>query len=278
MSGRQGTVAVMDIASGAIIGAFRLDVAARRLTKPGSAVKPFVLEILELAGRAAPAPCHPNTRIGSHNLACSHPTLPGPATPAEALAYSCNSWFAQMASRLTSHELADGLRRAGLATLTGLAPGEVSGSVGLTARLDDRRLQALGESHVLVTPLGLLAAYRKLARRAPPDVLEGMIGSAAFGTGRLAAPPNLTVAGKTGTATSGEGRYTHAWFAGVAPARTPQIAIVVFIEKGQGGKDAAPIAGKVFDAWLIQHAQLHRTPSAPLSIFRNTARVPIEGR
>ena len=35
----------------------------------------------------------------------------------------------------------------------------------------------------------------------------------------------------------------HAWFAGYAPARSPEIAIVVIIEHGGGGsKVAAPIA------------------------------------
>lgn len=42
----------------------------------------------------------------------------------------------------------------------------------------------------------------------------------------------------------------HAWFAGYAPARAPEIAIVVLIEHGGGGgKNAAPVAMRVVDAW-----------------------------
>jgi penicillin-binding protein 2 len=42
----------------------------------------------------------------------------------------------------------------------------------------------------------------------------------------------------------------HAWFAGYAPANAPEIAIVVLIEHGGGGgKNAAPVAMRVVDAW-----------------------------
>jgi penicillin-binding protein 2 len=42
----------------------------------------------------------------------------------------------------------------------------------------------------------------------------------------------------------------HAWFAGYAPANSPEIAIVVLIEHGGGGgKNAAPVAMRVVDAW-----------------------------
>jgi penicillin-binding protein 2 len=42
----------------------------------------------------------------------------------------------------------------------------------------------------------------------------------------------------------------HAWFAGYAPARSPEIAIVVLVEHGGGGgKNAVPIAMRVVDDW-----------------------------
>ena len=42
----------------------------------------------------------------------------------------------------------------------------------------------------------------------------------------------------------------HAWFAGYAPSRAPEIAIVVLIEHGGGGgKNAAPVAMRVVEAW-----------------------------
>ncbi|HWN70323.1 MAG TPA: penicillin-binding protein 2, partial [Haliangium sp.] len=44
---------------------------------------------------------------------------------------------------------------------------------------------------------------------------------------------------------------SHAWFAGYAPARDPEIAIVVLIEHGgQGGKVAAPVAQQIIEGYF----------------------------
>jgi len=73
----------------------------------------------------------------------------------------------------------------------------------------------------------------------------------------------VDVAGKTGTAQVSHVtprsvdpkrewyfNRDHAWFAGYAPSKAPEIAIVVLIEHGGGGgKNAAPVAMRVVDAW-----------------------------
>ncbi len=65
------------------------------------------------------------------------------------------------------------------------------------------------------------------------------------GTGRLARLTGLRVAGKTGTAQSGQ-EEDHAWFVGYAPAQNPKVAMVVFVEHGgHGGIAAASIAHDV---------------------------------
>lgn len=75
------------------------------------------------------------------------------------------------------------------------------------------------------------------------------------GTGRRAAIPGVTVAGKTGTAQNAG--PAHAWFIGFAPAENPKIAVAVIVENGGGGGDnatggrvAAPIAGAVMADWV----------------------------
>ncbi len=69
------------------------------------------------------------------------------------------------------------------------------------------------------------------------------------GTGRLARVPNLSIAGKTGTAESGQDK-SHAWFVGFAPEEDPKIAMVVFLEHGgRGGVSAATMAAQIFK-WL----------------------------
>ncbi len=79
--------------------------------------------------------------------------------------------------------------------------------------------------------------------------------SASYGTATSAAIDGVSVAGKTGTAEFGPdlggGHYdSHGWFAGFAPADDPQIAVVVFLQKGNGAKDAAPVAGRIFDYYF----------------------------
>jgi cell division protein FtsI/penicillin-binding protein 2 len=72
--------------------------------------------------------------------------------------------------------------------------------------------------------------------------------------GRMAQPDApMKVAGKTGTALTDEGPWTHAWFAGYAPAEKPEIVLVVFLEKGHGGTDAASVAREIFAAFAVDH-------------------------
>ena len=75
--------------------------------------------------------------------------------------------------------------------------------------------------------------------------------------------PGLDLSGKTGTAqvshVTPRGvdpdkvwyfNRDHAWFAGYAPSKSPEIAIVVIIEHGGGGgKNAAPVAMRVVRDW-----------------------------
>lgn len=71
-----------------------------------------------------------------------------------------------------------------------------------------------------------------------------------LGTGWRARIEGIEVAGKTGTAENPLGE-DHAWFIGFAPYKEPEIALVVLIEHGgMGGEAAAPIAKKIFEAYF----------------------------
>ena len=74
---------------------------------------------------------------------------------------------------------------------------------------------------------------------------------------------SVVIAGKTGTAEAAEWRAgagqdlaawlreDHAWFVTYAPAKDPQIVVVVFVEHGgSGSKMAAPIAVKIVKSWM----------------------------
>lgn len=73
------------------------------------------------------------------------------------------------------------------------------------------------------------------------------------GSGTNGAIPGMDVAGKTGTAETGEGRATHNWFIGFAPADDPQIAVAIVIEHGggSGNENAAPIARQMMEAVVL---------------------------
>jgi len=264
MAGRRGAAVVVDVQSGQILAAYRLDVAARRLAHPGSSIKPFTLLALLQAGKLdgqTALMCKRTLSIGGHKLDCTHPLTPEPLVPASALAYSCNSYFTSVATRLTPAQLHDSFVRSGFSSPSSLSSDEAAGNVALAHSPDELQLQAIGEWGIGVTPLELLRGYLGLARLAKSDLngkfspsFEGLQQSVAYGMGRMAQPDApMKVAGKTGTAVSDEGPWTHAWFAGYAPAENPQIVLVVFLEKGRGGSDAAGVAREIFAAFAADH-------------------------
>jgi len=91
---------------------------------------------------------------------------------------------------------------------------------------------------------------------------EAMRQAVSWGTAKDASVSGIQVAGKTGTAEFGEPlannqHETHAWFSGFAPFQDPQVSIVVFLEKGNGARDAAPTAARILDYYF--HRQVFAT-------------------
>ena len=251
MSGRAGTAVALEVVSGRILAQYHPQVAAGRLARPGSTVKPFTMLAL-LASQPAPRTlvCARKLQIGPRQMDCTHPPTPDPLDAAAALAYSCNYYFASLAAGLRNSDLVETFTRAGLISRTGLNREEAVGEIVPPATVEQRQLLAVGEANILVTPLGLLWAYRKLALQKKSAISEGLEAATEYGTGRLARPPGVKVGGKTGTASDPGTGQIHAWFAGYAPAESPRIAVVVFLEQGAGGRDAAPIARELFQVAL----------------------------
>jgi penicillin-binding protein A len=82
-----------------------------------------------------------------------------------------------------------------------------------------------------------------------------MVAVVDSGTGRNAAIPGISVAGKTGTANSSATRSPYAWMVAFAPADNPQVAVAVVVERTSvpragitGGGLAGPIAARVMRA------------------------------
>jgi len=117
----------------------------------------------------------------------------------------------------------------------------------------------------------ILERFERSVRRTVPVepeylniVKEAMRQSVTRGVAKKAAVPGIEIAGKTGTAEFGEPRpdgshETHGWFVGFAPYDDPQVAIVVFFQRGGGGSDAAPAAGQILD-YYFHGPQLAQKP------------------
>ncbi len=214
---------------------------------PGSALKPMVLLIALRLGVITPQTriaCTGSLRIAGRNLACSHPVGLGVLDAEEALAYSCNTYFARVAQQLPSAALHAGLQRYGVF---------VAASLG---RPEDRALVALGLEGVSVTPLQLARAYTQLARdleiasTEDDTVRRGLLGSVEYGMAHAAKTPGMVLGGKTGTAHDPAPLLQHGWFAGMTfapgtPIR-PMRVVAVYVPGGTGN-DAAGAAHRYLE-------------------------------
>lgn len=90
--------------------------------------------------------------------------------------------------------------------------------------------------------VGVSAKNIEIIRRAMRGVVTG-------GTGRSINLPQVTVAGKTGSAEDANHGLPHAWWVCFAPYENPQIAIAVIVENsGHGSENALPVARQVLEA------------------------------
>ncbi|MBM3813199.1 MAG: hypothetical protein FJW20_16365 [Acidimicrobiia bacterium] len=237
----QGTALLIDVASGRLLAAAGETMAAS-LFPPGSTLKPFVISSLLRSGKLTPdtaIPCLGALRIGGRDFQCVHPRLARPMQPHTAIAYSCNQFIASACSRAGPDELLQDLGELSAGTEGIIRPPKTP---------DALRLLALGYDGIAVTAAGLAMAYRRLARNIPEPVLKGLEGAVEYGTARYANIPEVKMAGKTGSARTAKGSRV-AWFAGFFPSREPQVAVTVLLYGRSGGADAAPIAGRIAQAW-----------------------------
>jgi cell division protein FtsI/penicillin-binding protein 2 len=288
MRGRRGVALVSNPATGEILAVSNKEMAFQRAFPPGSTAK-----IVTAAAALEEKAISPSDRIFCQRVPpllgeafhCSHPRPAEAFTLTTALANSCNYFFAAVSTRLTPQALAYGFAMFGFGSpAAGPNPTGNPGQVRVEGDAAAKALAALGERTILVTPAQLLLAYSVIAtrgtalgfwqgsqeRRPSPlrradlrpetfDTIEaGLEECVHSGTGRGANVPGVRVAGKTGTSTNPGGTgQTHAWFVGYAPVGAPEIAVVVFLERGTGARDAAPLAGKILRRYF---ALTRRTP------------------
>ena len=255
-------VLVLEIDSGHILASAHLVDASRALATPGSTLKPLILYFALASGRwdsEHRVACTRQMHIGGHRLNCSHPAM-DPMNAEQALSWSCNSFFAELAGMLSPQELRQALSERGLLAATGLTPQENVAVFHEPHTREQIQLAVLGVEGVRITLSELAEAYRSLAIEltAHPDtiaartVAEGLTDSASFGMAGAASLGGVSIGGKTGTASAESGGATHGWFVGFAPAQQPQVVVAVYLPVGHGS-DAARVA-----ASLLAHSPLRK--------------------
>jgi len=178
----------------------------------------------------------------------------------QALAWSCNTYFANVADTLAPGDLRRLLAPTGLLSQTGLANGEAIADFRAPQTAGQDRLAVLGVEGVRVTPLELAVAYRWLAAQlaahpgtpAGLTVRAGLEDSASIGMAGAASLGGVPVAGITGTASTENVGQTHGWFVGLAPSNAPSVVIVAYLPAGHGS-DAAQVAAE-----LLAHSPLRQ--------------------
>ena len=253
-SAPQARIVLLDATTGHLLASAHLAEAARTLAAPGSTLKPLALFQLIRAGRWQPArrvACSRQLHVSGHALNCSHPPA-SPMDAVEALTWSCNSYFAEVADALRPAELRSLLTPTGLLGPTGLYPIEASATFQDPLSADATRLALLGVEGIRVTPLELARAYAWLAAQLAADpqssasqaVLKGLTDSASFGMAAAASPGGVSIAGKTGTAEGNATSRTHGWSVALVPAAQPRFVLVLYLPSGRG-RDAAALAAEI---------------------------------
>jgi peptidoglycan glycosyltransferase len=126
-----------------------------------------------------------------------------------------------------------------------------NGGVAMQPSVLNRVVDSHGNTIVSFAP-------KKLGRVMSPttahEINSMMVSAVQSGTGTAAQIPGIQVAGKTGTAETGNSGINTTWFITFAPADNPKVAVAVTLENqhGFGGTTAAPIAKVLLQAVLNQ--------------------------
>ena len=250
---------------------------------------------------------NPSVETGANTVENAHDEPCG-GTFEETFANSCNTVFAPLAVDVGEEKLVSESEAYGWNQPVTLYNAEATaatdpGEMTMPTSFNDDTLTTLavsgiGQGQVLATPLGMASVAQTVAAggvRSPtpivtePDlqadagpvevtskenarILTGLMRAVvSYGTGTSAALPNVTVAGKTGTAELGPKpnqpapqpvapgqeapdpeQIVDAWFIAFAPARNPKLALAVMLidADGDGGEVAAPIARSILSSAL----------------------------
>lgn len=239
-------------------------------------------------------------RYGARVFRCWEAKGHGSVNLIKAIAFSCDTFFYTIASKLDVDYLASISREWGLGKPTGLGWSEEKIGLIPDKKWKERTFKqpwyqgetvvmGIGQGYLLVTPLQMARVYMAIAnggylykpyivkriKKLNGNVIEinpqlekqlaldekhlewireGLLEVVRIGTGKAAYIPELTVAGKTGTAQvvslsakRSKSLEHHAWFISYAGHSQPEIVSAILVEHGgHGGAVAAPIARELY--------------------------------
>src|SRR5215469_418845 len=258
-----------------------LDRGVAGLYPPGSTFKMFTASAALDAGAVTPDDSFYDPGyflIDGFRIHNNEDEVTGTQSVTTAFALSSNVDFAQIAVKLGAPSFYDYLKRFGVGEPLDTPVTVARDNVPALNTISDSELaqMAFGQGSLVVTPLRMAMIGSTIADGGvleppqfvkqirvpgkppvsipPPtgalvvsaetadEVRTMMIAVVQYGTGTAAALPDVTVAGKTGTATH-PGAPPDAWFVCFAPAEAPRLVVAVVVEDaGYGGAVSAPIA------------------------------------
>jgi membrane peptidoglycan carboxypeptidase len=266
LAGHAGTVVVMNPKTGQVYTVVNQEWGLRRGFKPCSTTK----LVTGLAGLTE----HVIDPVQTVNIGTSSYRL----DLTDALAYSDNGYFQRVGGQVGFDKMMLYARKLGLGQPTGINfPAESPGKLPtfkegyavnhMSSHGDDIEVTAIqlanvaaayaNGGHLLVpheprTPEENVRFQRVVKRdidvpqESMQRMIPGMIGSVAYGSGKRAANPFETIAGKTGSCI-GQGSWL-GLFTSFAPVHDPQLVVTV-ITRGsasRGYRDASTIAGQIY--------------------------------
>jgi cell division protein FtsI/penicillin-binding protein 2 len=249
---------------------------------PGSTFKVVSTEGLLASGRVTadtPIDCPETVNAGGRVFKNFEGGQLGRVTFGQAFAESCNTAFVNATAEMPAADLVTASQTFGFNTDYSVGLTTLGGDFPEPADATEKAAATIGQGRVLASPLHMatVASAVMSGTWEPPTLLpehpaesppaavtletpvrdtlaQLMRRVVTEGSGTRAAVSGMTISGKTGTAEFGSGDPppTHAWFIGF---RDDGLALSVVIEGGGvGGRDAAPVAGKIFSALPVTPA------------------------
>jgi peptidoglycan glycosyltransferase len=241
-------------------GAPLLNRATLGLYQPGAALWPLVVAAAAQADPAAVDRVMPSATapvpINGQSVGCRQTPGATALSLGEALRFGCPAPFAALGAALGAEGLQASLASFGLLEAPAL---EIATTAAEGPAIGDAALAAIGQDALTVTPLHLALAMAAIQRDgvmpAPLLVLAAELPGGIWrpavpaGAERQALTPeaaalvkSLLPDGYAGTALTGTGGETVAWYTGFAPAENPCCVVVVVVESGDA--DAAAQVGR----------------------------------